>query len=177
MQIFTLFFFCGFNLLKLVDCDNYHLFEGELCELKENKTGICREARKCEYVVNLAKEKRYNEISRCAFIGKTPYACCPEDKIDIRIASYPKSAQFARNLATCKNNNSVPMMTFNIVGGEHADFGEFPFQAALGYLQKDNTIEYLCGGSLIADDVVITAAHCAKRANFTPIIVKLGRVI
>ena len=53
-----------------------------------------------------------------------------------------------------------------------AKLGEYPWQAELsvgGYL--------LCGGSLITEKLVLTAAHCADLDNFeTNVIVTLGHI-
>jgi len=85
--------------------------------------------------------------------------------------------------ALCENETPDIVLGLNIIGGEHADIGEFPFQAAIGYRKalevdtaKENPIEFLCGGSLIADDVVISAAHCFGFKQLTPEVVRLGRV-
>jgi secreted trypsin-like serine protease len=51
----------------------------------------------------------------------------------------------------------VAAATPDIVGGGMAEPGEWPWQVAL--LRKD-TNRLLCGGSLIAPDLVLTAAHC-----------------
>ncbi len=45
----------------------------------------------------------------------------------------------------------------DIVGGGLAEPGEWPWQVAL--LDKDINVQF-CGGSLIAPDLVLTAAHC-----------------
>jgi len=44
-----------------------------------------------------------------------------------------------------------------IVGGVDASLGQFPWQA---FIYIDNA--YLCGGSLILANWVMTAAHCAQ---------------
>lgn len=43
-----------------------------------------------------------------------------------------------------------------IVGGQDADLGEYPFFVRLRGIKGSST----CGGSLVAPDVVLTAAHC-----------------
>ena len=50
-----------------------------------------------------------------------------------------------------------------IVGGEEVPIGAYPWLALLGYTSpKDNEtdIQWWCGGSLIGEEYVLTAAHC-----------------
>lgn len=61
-----------------------------------------------------------------------------------------------------------------VLGGEPAAAAEFPWMAALGYHGNDS-ISFDCGGTLISDFFIITAAHCVKR-NRPPVIVRLGKV-
>ena len=49
-----------------------------------------------------------------------------------------------------------------MVNGEEATPNSWPWQISLRYKDYpyDNTYGHICGGSLIENDLVLTAAHC-----------------
>ncbi|XP_077256105.1 trypsin-1-like isoform X3 [Temnothorax americanus] len=58
----------------------------------------------------------------------------------------------------------LPLFDPRIVNGENAKVGEIPYQISL---QDKYSSFHFCGGSILSDKYVITAAHCVegKRAN------------
>lgn len=49
-----------------------------------------------------------------------------------------------------------------IVGGHDAQLGAWPWQVSLQVYQYGVGFKHLCGGSLIDEYSVLTAAHCAR---------------
>jgi secreted trypsin-like serine protease len=58
----------------------------------------------------------------------------------------------------------------SVVGGTDAEAGEYPWQVQV--IPRKGASEYLCGGTLIADRRVLTAAHCAIKGS--TITVRIG---
>ena len=67
--------------------------------------------------------------------------------------------------AASKRQCGQVMTAFNrIVGGELSEPGQWPWMAAV-YLISGTGVEYHCGGSLISDQYILTAAHCTRDRN------------
>lgn len=66
------------------------------------------------------------------------------------------------------------LATPRIIGGIEADEGDWPWMAALVYAGLDAYNGQFCGGALIADQWIVTAAHCTDGASPEDIEVILG---
>ncbi|KAL7513499.1 hypothetical protein ACHAXN_010601 [Cyclotella atomus] len=89
----------------------------------------------------------------CQSTNKTnhhPLNCSTMSKLlQLLTLSQALSIASARRLNESQPDNS------RIIGGKEAVAGRFPYAVALS-----DSVGQFCGGSLIAEDVVLTAAHC-----------------
>lgn len=73
-----------------------------------------------------------------------------------------------------ENTSTTAGVESSVYGGELASAEEFPHMAGLGYEDADKIV-WLCSGSLISEDYILTSAHCtysAKHGNVK--LVRLG---
>jgi len=61
-----------------------------------------------------------------------------------------------------------------IIGGEDAQTNEFPWMAALFNKSNVNVNGFFCGGSLISNHHVLTAAHCVHDSRAKDLVVTFG---
>ncbi|XP_063909974.1 serine protease snake-like isoform X2 [Zophobas morio] len=138
--------FCLFVLAPVVA-----QFEGDRCRMKNtNDKGKCVLLDNCDYAKNLLQSRQTPQ--HCGFKGMIPVVCCP---LTTKLAPGEKSEK------QCNFYYPKPTLKFRkfIVGGKKSLAAEFPHMAILGYGDKED-IQWLCGGSLISEQFVLTAAHC-----------------
>lgn len=183
----------------LIDRTLAQNLDGNTCNLKDNAgQGTCQLRSKCPYYQHRIPGRPSPKI--CGYKSPNlPYLCCPADgaaepsqvqtqnRIEInrnerisiqkcqeyipeqQYVGYSVGGVFQREVvANCKDK-TVPL----IVGGKDAEAGEFPFMAALGW-EESSGYEYYCGGTLISENFVLTAAHCTSRRGLQPAVVRLG---
>lgn len=148
--------------------------EGEPCYTARNEYGICQNIRKCASMVRLLRISRqdpdivnYITGSTCGYEGSDPRVCCPESNdVDnnqqnttIDNSNSNNEVRYRINSKECGYSN---VTNFRIVGGIPAKLHEIAFIVNLGYRdpKNPNAPKWLCGGSLITDRHVLTAAHC-----------------
>ncbi|XP_046685830.1 serine protease snake-like isoform X2 [Homalodisca vitripennis] len=119
------------------------------------------------------------ESSNCS-IGRS---CCPERHVSEKRCHSYADAVYKQNYDTYDTDKdlednredecgiaAVPL----IIGGEQAEYKEFPHMVVIGYGPHLTTAKWLCGGSLVSEFYVLTAAHCLISQQGEPRFIKLG---
>ncbi|XP_040174710.1 serine protease persephone-like [Anopheles arabiensis] len=151
--------------------DDPMLYEGDACELRNGTAGLCRPANQCEW----AQERPWplHELVTCSFNQSLPIVCCP-----VRLEPRLQGGTVAKRISVrqCEQFPNGTGLADHIFNGVAAQFGEFPYMAALGYGAPNGTEASLpslfrCGASLISSRFLLTAAHCLRER---PVFARLG---
>lgn len=150
------------------------------CSSKDIKRH-CVEFSKCRS----ANQNNIFHLKRCG--AHNQKICCPVDhQSTTESAIKPTENTHSRlndrkAVQVCEeytNDNKSKNLTYHILDGEDAKLGEFPHMVALGYKTIDiGEIKWSCGGTLISDRYVLTAAHCIINSeNNPPVKAKMGMI-
>ncbi|VVC37370.1 Hypothetical protein CINCED_3A019456 [Cinara cedri] len=136
--------------------------EDKECKTPDKLNGICINIQRCKllddmYLKNNKNQSIANFLSQsfCGYENSYPKVCCPLNSNYETVWSPRLPSR-----STC----GVPGISSDkIVGGHNAELGAWPWIAAIGYKNMYYpriSHEWLCGGTLISNIYVLTAAHC-----------------
>ncbi|XP_050544581.1 venom protease-like [Daktulosphaira vitifoliae] len=161
-----------------------------------NENGQCINIKKCSLLKDMLTNNRRNASvinflrdSVCGYERRDPKVCCPLRTVETYTASSTKP-DISSNYETVSSSKLPPKnscgyinatLGTKIVGGQPAELGAWPWIAAIGYSSLNipkKPPQWLCGGTLISDKYVVTAAHCTVGLGSKKIsIVRLGDLI
>ncbi|CAH0559204.1 unnamed protein product [Brassicogethes aeneus] len=178
-----------FSFVALIGVVNSQ-YKGDPCTDGEGSPGTCKKILECPAAIQAIQTGVLPQ--RCSFDGSVPIICCKNPKTSLPdptprppVLTSRKAGEMSRK--KCKEYakyvyektdavvpiiGAQPMTTYEcgitavplIVGGEKAGFKEFPHMALIGY-PDGNEISYRCGGSIISEHYILTAAHCIEDAE------------
>jgi len=143
------------------------------CRTYNDEKGTCVDIKDCEELKNIQSKGDADSVdiilkSKCGFRGFELKVCCRDNVVETKIESGKTECG--------KTNFSADRISG---GGRDASLGSWKWMAALGFNTTAYTVEkpeFRCGGALISDRYILTAAHCFADRKFTLTTVRLGEL-
>ncbi|XP_055634626.1 CLIP domain-containing serine protease B4-like [Toxorhynchites rutilus septentrionalis] len=147
---------------------------GDSCTDGAGLAGTCQLLKNCHPIVDLLQRGNFSEVvrtylvkSRCGYTtNDMTTVCCPSPrKLKKRLGSKLPTVQVCGRTSANR-----------IFGGDVAGLGDYPWLARIQYMKPNNRFGFHCGGVLINERHVLTAAHCIEivPASWKIYMVRLG---
>ncbi|KAF5305588.1 hypothetical protein FQA39_LY01679 [Lamprigera yunnana] len=135
------------------------------CKIPNGRLGTCTEYDQCEVLTGLithenelADLQAYINHAKCNQLNER-FVCCPSKKSNLQVV--PVSSN--QNVLPNPENRECGIQDVpKIFGGKVTQFEEFPWTVQLQY-NHESQLSINCGGTLISNRYVLTAAHCVDK--------------
>ncbi|GJQ80981.1 hypothetical protein Trydic_g4795, partial [Trypoxylus dichotomus] len=133
-----------------------------------NNERVCVLVRDCLEALEDLRQRRFHDVERCGFQGKTEIVCCKRSRFE----------PVRRTTAATACESYHELRLTGVIRGQNASLGKFPYIASL-HVEGDEPEQTKwgnCAGSLISETFVVTAAHCVVRVDEKNLVmVRLGK--
>lgn len=155
------------------------------CTTPNRYQGFCVNIRQCPVLLDMLQTQRtkpgvveFLRSSRCN-PERSSDVCCPNSQSRSTQSPQPveDQDQFRNLMSPPQCGKTFVNQQTRIVGGQPAELGAWPWIALLGYrTNKKPGPFWQCGGALISEQHILTAAHCINPQGFNLklYIVRLG---
>ncbi|KAI4467773.1 hypothetical protein MML48_2g00022017 [Holotrichia oblita] len=157
------------------------------CQTPDEEMGKCKPVDYCEPILDYIKRPSNIstgikwELRKYICKGGTatrPNVCCPQKPLMIFSRMFPEDSEIIdhsshRNIHLLPKTCGQQPSDNRIIRGTATAIYEFPWAVAL-QIRTGTTVKYGCGGSLINNRYVLTAAHCISKDKSQVVGVRLG---
>lgn len=149
------------------------------CEMLGDE-GVYTMEKNCDQAKLLSRVGRADQVKYAGvdLIAEEFVVCCIPRVVMVDMSPPAFGYRFSDSEEHCHDYCKKELVVDeHIIGGDAATVGEFMHMAAIGYFNDvTKKIDFNCGGALLSEKFVLTAAHCTNKKTDTPYMVRLGRV-